>query len=449
MWWASKFHHKDIWGLSDKPSLSVKEEATFASYLADYAFSYIVLALYIGFLLTGNFGAISLQAPWAPVLEFLGISAIVLLIREIGRRRAVEYELSVVTQFVGAGVWRWEPKRNRLRLSSAADKLMGRGGNASIETLSEFLQNFCSEDRNDLERRILNAAESDAGFDAEARIQSHGKTPRWVRVQAEAVREHSLPNGVGVITDISAQKRHESQINQMHDELARCVRGEVIGGLSGALVHELKQPLAAILSNAQAAERMLRRSPIDITELTQTIQDIIADDSRAGDVIIHLRSLFRNDDKVWDIWNINDIVSEALKVLNWSLEQRQTKLIFNGASEPLNVRGNRVQLQQVILNLVVNAAEAMSEKLSGERLVKIETYRDGGVVIVAVKDSGSGVPEEIQGRIFDPFFTTKAQGLGLGLSICRSIVSAHRGWLEVTSERDHGATFVVNLPMAQ
>jgi C4-dicarboxylate-specific signal transduction histidine kinase len=138
-----------------------------------------------------------------------------------------------------------------------------------------------------------------------------------------------------------------------------------------------------------------------------------------------------------------------LKVLNRFLEQRQTRIVFNSASESLNVRGNRVQLQQVILNLVVNAAEAMSEKAPGERLIEVETQKDGGIAMVSVKDSGSGIPEEIEGRIFDPFFTTKAQGLGLGLSICRSIVSAHRGWLEATSQKGRGATFVVNLPMAQ
>src|ERR1051326_372964 len=449
MWWARKFHHKDLWGLSEKRGISIKEESAFVSYVADYGFAYVVLALYLGFLLKGNLAEISLEAPWTSALEILGGAGLALLIREIGRRGAAENEAFLIAQFSGAGLWRWEPKRNRLHLSSAADTLLGNGGNAAVAPLSDFLQNFYSEDRKDLERRILNAAESDVGLDAEARIHWRGDTARWVRIRAKPARNGSSARCVGVITDIGTQKRQESQIKQMHDELAHCARGEVIGGLSGALVHELKQPLAAILSNAQAAERMLLRSPIDITELTQTIQDIIADDSRAGDVIVHLRSLFRNDDKVWDTWNINDVVSDAMKALNWSLEQRQTRIGFKSASEPLKVRGNRVQLQQVILNLVVNAAEAMSEKPSEERFINVETYTDGGVVMVAVKDSGIGVPEEIQGRIFDPFFTTKSQGLGLGLSICRSIVSAHRGWLEAISDKDRGATFVVNLPMVQ
>jgi C4-dicarboxylate-specific signal transduction histidine kinase len=252
-----------------------------------------------------------------------------------------------------------------------------------------------------------------------------------------------------VIANISNQKVQEVQVTQMHDELTRSMRSEIIGGLSGALVHELKQPLAAILSNAQAAERMLRRAPVDVTELTHTIRDIIDDDSRAGDIIMHLRALFRNDDKAWDVFDINDVVSDALKILQGFLRQRQIRVAFNHGVGPLNIRGNRVQLQQVILNLVINAAEAMNDGRSARRSITVRTYVTRDVIAVSVKDSGPGIPEEIQGRIFDPFFTTKAQGLGLGLSICRSIVSAHRGWLESLSEKDRGTTFIVTLPAAQ
>jgi signal transduction histidine kinase len=396
----------------------------------------------------GNLAGTASSA-WVSALQIIGVAAIALLIRESGRRRAAEHELGLIVDFVGVGVWRWEPKRNRLHLTPVAGKLLRGSRTRSIEKLADFLQVFRPEDRQDLERLISNAAECGAGFDIEARIQLGGNTDRWVRIGAKPAGGPLSPECVGVLTDISAQKIQEFQSQQMHDELARSIREENIGGLSGALVHELKQPLAAILTNAQAAERMLRRSPIDITELTQTVRDIIHDDSRAGDVIMHLRSLFRNDDKVWEVWNISEIVSDALKVLNRSLSQRQARIVVNIASEPLNVRGNRVQLQQVIMNLVVNAVEAMNEDGIVDPTITIETYKHGGVAVVAVKDNGAGIPEDVLSRIFDPFFTTKAQGLGLGLSICRSIVSAHRGWLEAISEKDRGATFFVNLPMAQ
>jgi len=448
MWWARKFHHNELWRVSERLGVHASDGGTFALHIADYAIPYFLLALYIALLLYGNLAGIS-SSPWVSALQILGVAGIALLIRETGRRRAAEHELALIAEFVGAGFWRWEPKRNRLHLSSLASKLLGRGRTGSTETLADFLQLFRCEERQDLERLIPNAAERGAEFDVEARIQSAGNANRWVRIRAKPAGRPLSFECVGVVTDISAQKLQEIQAQQMHDELARSMRGEIVGGLSGALVHELKQPLAAILTNAQAAERMLRRSPIDITELTETIRDIIRDDSRAGDVILHLRSLFRNDDKVWDVWNMSEIVSDALKVLNRSLAQRQTRIILNNATEAPNVRGNRVQLQQVIMNLVLNAAEAMHENGSVDPTITIETYKHGGVIVVAVKDSGVGIPEEIQSRIFDPFFTTKAQGLGLGLSICRSIISAHHGWLEAISEKDRGATFFVNLPMAQ
>jgi C4-dicarboxylate-specific signal transduction histidine kinase len=448
MWWARRFQHGRLI-LRENPYGQRRTDAAVALSLAYGAFPYVILAAYIGVLLAGNLGEISAMSPWGSVLQILTLVCVALLIRETMNRRAAEHDLALTTEFAGAGVWSWRRAHSRLRLSSDACRVLGQSGRPPVQTLPEFLQLFRPEDRADLETRLPNAMRDGAQVDVEARLQSRGNTPRWVRIRAKPSGKRLSSDYVGLITDISSQKVQEFQVTQMHDELARCMRSEIIGGLSGALVHELKQPLAAILSNAQAAERMLRRSPIDVTELTHTIRDIIEDDGRAGDIIMHLRSLIRNDDKVWDVWDVNDIVSDALKILKGFLGQRQIRVVFNIGTGPLNIRGNRVQLQQVILNLVINAAEAMNDGRSARRSITMKTYNSGGVVTVSIKDCGAGIPEEIYGRIFDPFFTTKAQGLGLGLSICRSIVSSHRGWLEAISEKDRGTTFMVTLPVAQ
>jgi len=448
MLWGRKFHNSGVI-LNSRLHNAEDKRTTFALRVAYHAFPYAILAAYIGLLLAGDLGGISSQTPWARILEILSVVALVFLIWESRSRRTAEHELALVADFVDAGIWRWQATRDRFRLSSGASRILGQPPTGSVQTFAEFLQIFRFEDRKLLEARLPNATQRGVEVDVEARLQSGGNTPRWVRIRARPVRYSLFSECVGVVTDISVQKIQEFQLKQSHDELARSIRGDIIGGLSGALVHELKQPLAAILSNAQAAEQMLLRSPIDITELTHTIRDIIDDDSRAGDVILHLRSLFRNDDKVWDIWDLNDIVSDALKVLNRLISQSQIRIAVNTASAPLNIRGNRIQLQQVIVNLVTNAVEAMSGCSPERQSITIETYRNSSGVAVSVKDTGMGVPEDIQSRIFDPFFTTKAQGLGLGLSICRSIVSSHSGRLEVISETGRGATFVVNLPTAQ
>jgi C4-dicarboxylate-specific signal transduction histidine kinase len=449
MWWARKYHHGRLI-LSKTPYEQGLEDAAFALRMAYYAFPYVIVAAYIIMFFTGDLADISSTSPWALILQILSLLCVLLLIREAASRRAAENELAVISEFADAGVWRWQPARNRLRLSTDARRVLGQSGATPVRTLAAFLQVFRPEDRPDVERGFVNAIRHGAQVDVEAQLQcTKGGTPRWLRIRAEAAESNFFHQSIGILTDVSTHKLQESKIEQMHDELARCMRSDIIGGLSGALVHELKQPLSAILSNAQAAERMLRRSPIDVTELTHTIKDIIDDDSRAGDVITHLRSLLRNDDKVWKICDINDVVSDSLKILNGFLNQRQIRIAFNSGTGSLNIRGNRVQLQQVILNLVINAAEAMNDGRSVRRSITITTYNSRGVVAVSVKDCGLGIPKEIHGRIFDPFFTTKAQGLGLGLSICRSIVSAHRGWLEAISEKDRGTTFIVTLPVAQ
>jgi C4-dicarboxylate-specific signal transduction histidine kinase len=254
---------------------------------------------------------------------------------------------------------------------------------------------------------------------------------------------------MGILVDVSEREHIREDGEALRRQLTHCMRGEVLGGLSGVLAHELKQPLTAILSNAQAAERMLKRSPIDLVELSETIQDIIKDDSRAGAVIQHLRSLFNGDDKHWSIVNVNQIVQDVLKIINGALFQKNINLSLRLSEAPVFVRGNRIQLQQLILNLVLNASEAMRENDSHKKLEIITLNDTAGDAIISITDSGPGVPKEIRDHIFDPFVTTKTQGLGLGLSICRAIVVAHGGRISATNGQDRGTTFSVALPVAE
>jgi C4-dicarboxylate-specific signal transduction histidine kinase len=318
--------------------------------------------------------------------------------------------------------------------------------------LSDFINAFCSEDRRKLERIFVDTARLDQSFTTEVRIVGTGDVVHWIQVSGRLVKDGQLSgNGecIGILIDVSEQKHIREDSEALHRQLTHCMRGEVLGGFSGVLAHELKQPLTAIRCNAQAAERMLKCDPVDHAELRETIQDIIKDDDRASALIQHLRSLFKSDDKEWSVLNVNQTVQDALKIIKSALSQKNIELSLYLSEAPLFVRGNAIQLQQLILNLVLNASEAMRENDSHKKLEVITLNDSAGDAIISITDSGPGVPEEIRNHIFDPFFTTKTQGLGLGLSICRSIVVAHGGRINATNGQNRGTTFSIALPIAK
>ncbi|HET9765709.1 MAG TPA: MASE1 domain-containing protein, partial [Thermoanaerobaculia bacterium] len=258
----------------------------------------------------------------------------------------------------------------------------------------------------------------------------------WVEMSAEGLRR---PEGGAVITytDISARKRVEDEMRLQRQELAHLTRVAMLGELSGALAHELNQPLTAILSNAQAGQRLMAKRPVDLAEVREILDDIAADDRRAGEVIQRLRAMLKKGETKMVALAVNDLALEVLRFAHGDLITRNVRVVTELAPDLPQVVGDRVQLQQVLLNLVLNGCEAMSGNPSDERQLNIVTARDGeSAVRVAVGDSGSGIAADEIERLFEPFFTTKEHGLGLGLAICRSIVEAHSGRLWASNNEE-------------
>lgn len=247
--------------------------------------------------------------------------------------------------------------------------------------------------------------------------------------------------------DIIVQRRAETEAKEQRQQLTHLTRVALLGQLSGALAHELNQPLTAILSNAQAALHFLAADRIDPVELREILGDIVAEDQRAGEVIHRLRALFKRGETQLHLLDANELVREALHVAHGDLVARNVAVATELAPQPLTVKGDRVQIEQVLLNLLVNASEAMnaSEGRAHELTIRTAAMGDGSVQI-SVADRGPGIPLEDEFKIFEPFFTTKPQGLGLGLSISRSIVTAHGGQLWGANNGGAGATFYVVLP---
>ena len=245
-----------------------------------------------------------------------------------------------------------------------------------------------------------------------------------------------------VMIDITERKQAELEIQQQRQLLTHLTRVATLGELSGALAHELSQPLTSILSNAQAAQRFLAREPADLAEVRDILNDIVDDDRRAGAVIRRWRTLLRKGETQLYPLDLNDVANEVLRLAN-------TELIAHGVTVTTRltqglpaVLGDRVGLQQVLLNLIVNACDAMKHNERANRHLTVGTELDGAdAVKVTIADRGDGVPADKIERVFEPFFTTKENGLGLGLSICRSIVAAHGGRLGVDNNTERGATF--------
>jgi C4-dicarboxylate-specific signal transduction histidine kinase len=219
----------------------------------------------------------------------------------------------------------------------------------------------------------------------------------------------------------------------------------MLGELSGALAHELNQPLSAILSNAQAAQRYLARDPPQLDRVTEILSDIVKSDKRAGAVITRLRSLLRKEEAQHQPVDMNEVVQEVLALMRSDFLDRQVSVRTELAAQLPAVSGDRVQLQQVLLNLLINGCDAMAGSKARRDLVVRSEIASGGNVMVSVADRGTGIaPEDVE-RIFEPFVTTKPQGLGLGLAVCRSIVKAHNGRLWAGNNPEGGAILIMEL----
>src|SRR6476620_1648970 len=251
------------------------------------------------------------------------------------------------------------------------------------------------------------------------------------------------------IVDITERKLAELEAARQRHDLAHLARVTALGELSNSLAHELTHPLTAILSNAQAAQRFLANDDVDLDEVREFLNDIVTQDQRAGEVIHGLRLLLQKGEpqKQCDDVDLNEVIREVVQLMRSDLTNRNATLDTDLAQNLPAVTGDRVQLQQVLLNLALNGCEALGDYNSSERRLLIASQRENGAVRVSVSDSGSGIPGEKMEQVFERFFTTKKEGMGLGLSICRTIINAHRGKIWATNNGGGGATFHVSLPI--
>jgi C4-dicarboxylate-specific signal transduction histidine kinase len=264
--------------------------------------------------------------------------------------------------------------------------------------------------------------------------------------------EHgSLLELIGVTIDVSAQKQSDLQLQIQREEMAHLNRVALMGEMTASVAHELNQPLTAIANNASAARRFLERGNIDPVLLQQLLQDMVADSQRAGEVIRGIRALVRKDKTVVrSALNLNAVIADTLRLVSSDIVLRESVVITEMDHSLPQVEAVPVQIQQVLLNLIMNALDAVESRPPAERRILISTRSlNGESAEVSVRDFGTGLPKDRPDKVFDHFFSTKQTGMGMGLTIVRSIIETHGGKISAENAPDHGARFFFQLPAAR
>jgi C4-dicarboxylate-specific signal transduction histidine kinase len=387
----------------------------------------------------------------AVMLLQAGLIAALLLERRRRRRAATalaqsQFHMNLAARAAGMSVWRLDTdaaQEGRVAPSSAD----ARSAPGLLADFRQTLARIHPQDRERVEQATDSALVSGGELEVEYRVTSADGELRWRSARGRAEPGHGRQL-LGVEMDITARRRAEIQAEQDHAALRHMTRASLLGQLSASIAHQLNQPLTAILGNAEAAQLMLDREPIDVPELREICADIVAADHRAAEVIRRLGALFKRGEPKFAALDANELVRDTIELTRTDLLARHVALALHLAPDLPQITGDRVQLQQLLLNLIVNAADAMEANPQAQRELTISTQAQAGEVVVCVADRGPGIAEEAMDRLFEPFWSTKAAGMGIGLAVCRSIAAAHRGSLTAANAPAGGAVFCARLPSA-
>ena len=371
---------------------------------------------------------------------------------EAGLRES-EARMSLAVDAADLGIWIRELARNEIWASHRWRELFGFNRSEPLE-FNAMLQRLHPDDREGFQQAHAMAVAGAGGgkYQIDYRVMLPDGSTRWVssqgRVEFDATGEPFLIRGA--IRDVTARKHAEEETQLLRQDIAHAGRVSMMGQLASGLAHEINQPLAAILRNAEAAELFLQHSSPDLDEIRAILSDIRSDDERAGQIIDRLRGQLKRQTLDAGRLDVGALVGEVAALVRIDAATRQVKLDIDVPADLPHVRGDRVQIQQVLLNLLLNGMDALHGTRLEDRRVDVTARLDGAQLIeIAVGDAGQGIPADTLPRIFDPFFTTKPDGMGIGLAVSRTIVEAHSGRLWAENRNGGGAVFRFTLPIAE
>jgi PAS domain S-box-containing protein len=284
----------------------------------------------------------------------------------------------------------------------------------------------------------------------EHRLQMPDGSIKYLHVVAHGTRD---PGGeqeyIGAVQDVTERRLSEDALSKIRSELAHVARVTTLGALTASIAHEVNQPLSGIITNASTCLRMLAEDPPNVDGARETARRTIRDGNRAADIIARLRSLFGKKATATERVDLNEATREVLALLQSEIQRSRTIVRTDFADGLLPVLGDRAQLQQVVLNLVLNASEAMSDLENRSKEILVRTWTEDDRILLSVRDCGAGLDPGLEERIFEAFYSTKRNGMGIGLFISRSILESHRGRIWAARNEGPGATFQLSLPLAR
>jgi PAS domain S-box-containing protein len=362
--------------------------------------------------------------------------------------RESEARMTLAAEAAGVGVWKWRIATNGVWGSDKWLSLFGFVPGEKVD-FDKVLQRIHPDDRETVKGGILRTSQDRVNYVEEFRVILPDGSQRWIaaRGQAEFGGDGKPILLRGASLDITQRKQAEQEAREKQRELAHLSRATLLGELGGSLAHELNQPLTAMVNNAAAGRRFIAKGRADLGKLDGLLEEVVADGRRAGEILRGIREMIRKGDEERAPLDLNAAVEEILRLVRSDALGRQCALVteFDPALGPVN--GNRVQLQQVFLNLILNALDAMDRTPLETRRVIVRTERQtDGQVRASVRDFGGGLPPEGPEQVFKPFFSMKRNGMGLGLAIARSIIEAHGGRIAAANAEGGGACFSFWLP---
>jgi PAS domain S-box-containing protein len=366
--------------------------------------------------------------------------------QEILRER--EARINLAAESADLAFWILYPEQNAAWMSEKGRLMYGFDSNLPL-TCDLILSRVHPDERSDVKAAYDRSCALSGTFESEHRLLlPYGKI-RWVIMRGRCLKDEqgNLLETIGVTLDVSAQKQADLQLQHQREEMAHRNRVSLMGEMTASFAHELNQPLTAIANNASAARRFLERGNIDPELLKQLLQDMVADSQRAGEVIRGIRSLVRKETSVRDLLDLNAVITDTVRLVSSDVLTRESVVTTELDPELPQVNAALVQVQQVLLNLIINALDAMEGLPAAERRIVISTRSDkGDIAEMSVRDFGAGLPKDRPDKVFDHFFSTKQKGMGMGLTIVRSIIEAHGGTIVAENAPDRGARMIIRLP---